>query len=403
MPGARVHQAADRLLLEHVVQARLVAGDAGVDPVGLTGLGLAHEVGVGQQRPRHAHDVRAAVGEDLLGELGRVDPVAGDERDVQPSPRSSSRIFWVTQVNAARGTEVAIVGIRASCQPMPVLRIVAPAAVTALASRDHLGPGLALGDQVQHRQPVDDDEVLADRLPRASHDLDGQTHAVVVAAAPLVGALVGVGHQELVDEVALGAHDLDAVVAGLTRELGAADERADLRLDAAATELVRRERRDRALDPRRRDRQRVVGVATGVQDLHRDRAALVMDGLRQRTVLPRVPGGDHAAAERLGPALDARGETACDDQAHAAARPLGEVGGQGRKVLPGVLEAGVHRAHEDAVSQRGEPQVERFQQVRIGSRGHAPSVTAIVRPVGRGWRLPLPWLSSQRSSDGGPR
>ncbi|CAM5688076.1 hypothetical protein STENM223S_09873 [Streptomyces tendae] len=39
----------------------------------------------------------------------------------------------VTHVYAPRGTEVAMVGMRASCQPMPVLMIVAPAASTALA------------------------------------------------------------------------------------------------------------------------------------------------------------------------------------------------------------------------------------------------------------------------------
>ena len=42
--------------------------------------------------------------------------------------------FFVTQANAARGTEVAIVGIRASCQPIPVLMIVAPAASIAWAN-----------------------------------------------------------------------------------------------------------------------------------------------------------------------------------------------------------------------------------------------------------------------------
>ena len=42
--------------------------------------------------------------------------------------------FPVTQVNAARGTDVTIVGTRASCQPMPVLMIVAPAASTSFAS-----------------------------------------------------------------------------------------------------------------------------------------------------------------------------------------------------------------------------------------------------------------------------
>jgi hypothetical protein len=53
---------------------------------------------------------------------------------VMPCARSAARIFFVTQVKAPRGTLVAMVGTRASCQPMPVLRIVAPACVTALAS-----------------------------------------------------------------------------------------------------------------------------------------------------------------------------------------------------------------------------------------------------------------------------
>ena len=40
---------------------------------------------------------------------------------------TSPLIFSVTQENAARGTIVAIVGIRDSCHPIPVLIIVAPA------------------------------------------------------------------------------------------------------------------------------------------------------------------------------------------------------------------------------------------------------------------------------------
>src|SRR5690606_40713037 len=39
----------------------------------------------------------------------------------------------VTLVKAARGTLVAMVGMRASCQPIPVLMMVAPAASMALA------------------------------------------------------------------------------------------------------------------------------------------------------------------------------------------------------------------------------------------------------------------------------
>jgi hypothetical protein len=40
----------------------------------------------------------------------------------------------VTHANAARGTLVAMVGMRASCQPMPVFRMVTPAASSAWAS-----------------------------------------------------------------------------------------------------------------------------------------------------------------------------------------------------------------------------------------------------------------------------
>ena len=55
----------------------------------------------------------------ISGVLIRLDVISGSFT----SPFS----FSVTQVNAARGTLVAMVGIRASCHPIPVLIIVAPA------------------------------------------------------------------------------------------------------------------------------------------------------------------------------------------------------------------------------------------------------------------------------------
>ena len=46
----------------------------------------------------------------------------------------------------------------------------------------------------------------------------GKADAVLERAAPVVVAVVGARRDELVDQVALGAHDLDAVVAGALRE-----------------------------------------------------------------------------------------------------------------------------------------------------------------------------------------
>jgi hypothetical protein len=72
-----------------------------------------------------------------------------------------------------------------------------------------------LFDQVQHRQAVDDDEVLAHALARAANDFQRQADAVLVTAPPFIAALVGALDDELVDEITLGAHDLDPVIAGL--------------------------------------------------------------------------------------------------------------------------------------------------------------------------------------------
>ena len=63
----------------------------------------------------------------------------------------------------------------------------------------------------------------------------GKALALLDAAAPGIGARVRARGDELVDQIALAAHDLDAVVAGVLRELRAADEIADRPFDAAAT------------------------------------------------------------------------------------------------------------------------------------------------------------------------
>ncbi len=71
-------------------------------------------------------------------------------------------------------------------------------------------------------------------LAGAPHDLDGQAPPLLRRAAPGVGALVGARRQELVEQVALAAHDLDAVVAGLACQQRAAHEVVDGAVDVAA-------------------------------------------------------------------------------------------------------------------------------------------------------------------------
>ena len=113
-----------------MVEAGLVAGDAGRDLGRAPRRGLGDEIGVGQEGAGHRHHVGHAAAPAGLsatsGVLMRFEVMTG-----MPT---SGRSRAVSQAKAARGTEVAMVGTRASCQPMPVLIRVAPAASTALAS-----------------------------------------------------------------------------------------------------------------------------------------------------------------------------------------------------------------------------------------------------------------------------
>src|SRR5437764_7271606 len=65
--GVRIHQARGGLPLEDLVEARLVAADARIDFVGEPERCLAHELRIGEKRPRHRHHVSIATREQRLG------------------------------------------------------------------------------------------------------------------------------------------------------------------------------------------------------------------------------------------------------------------------------------------------------------------------------------------------
>jgi hypothetical protein len=177
--GARVDQAGGQLAVEDVVEAGLVAGDAGVDLVGAAGAALftkSASARKGRAIDTMSASPAASTSSATSGVLMRLVVISG----IFTSPFMRA----VTQAKAARGTIVAMVGMRASCQPMPVLMIVAPAASMALRELHHFVPGAAALDQVEHRQAEDDDEVRADARACA-HDLDGEADAVLEGAAPL--------------------------------------------------------------------------------------------------------------------------------------------------------------------------------------------------------------------------
>ncbi len=360
MAGARVDQAGGQLAAEGVVQARLVAADAGVDLVAAPSGRLVDEFRVGEERTRHGDHVGVALGQHLFGDFRGVDAVGGDQRDLhlalelggdlgERGPRHLGGNGGDTRfVPTDTGVDEGGAGL-----------------LDGLGQQDDFVPGAAAFHQVEHRQAIDDDEVRAHGLAHAADDFHRQAHAVLVGAAPAVGAVVGVGGEELVDEVALGTHDLDAVVFGLPGEHGAGDEVLDLLLDAFLVQLVRLERVDRRLDRARRHRLRAVGIAPGVQDLHADLAARLVHRLSDDAVLGRFLRAGQLRRAGIHAAFEVRADAAGDHQADAAAGALGEVRRHALETVRFLLQAGVHRPHQGAVAQRGETQVEGREQVRV--------------------------------------
>ena len=197
----------------------------------------------------------------------------------------------------------------------------------------------------------------------------GKAHPLGIGPAPGVGALVGALHQELVDEVPLRAHDLHAVVAGIPGQGGAVGEVVQGALHPPGRQRARLEATDRRLAGGGSHRQRGVGVAPRVEDLHRDAPTLGVHGVGHLAMQPHRQRPRELAGHRLDLARPVGGDAPGHHQPHPAPGPPREVGGQLLEREEVVLKAHVHRAHQDPVGQGDVPQVQGREQVGIAGMG----------------------------------
>ena len=116
-----------------------------------------------------------------------------------------------------------------------------------------------------------------------------------------------------------------------------------------------------------------------MQQLQANLAAVVMHGCGHLPMPAHMPRHRHAAGEGLEPATDIRGKTAGHHQPHAALGAFGKIRRQLGEVGNAVFQPGVHRAHQHAIAQSGEAQIEWGQEVRVG-RCHVCSIP--MRTVG---------------------
>ena len=230
--------------LRHV-EAAVVAADAGLDLVLLTGLDLMYPVVIDEVLTGDGNGVEPS-GLDLLGGLDRIHTACADDGLV-------GELLDVLDV-----LEVAVVGhvLRRMC-PVPcvvgavvavehcvaglfevldsllgLFHVAAELLEVLLVRHCALAPALGLGDDGVTQG---DGEVVAGILVDALDDLDGEAETVLEGSAVLVGTEVPVLHGELVKQVAfMDSVDLNAVDAGIAQLLRGLTERFDHFLDLGA-------------------------------------------------------------------------------------------------------------------------------------------------------------------------
>ena len=210
-----------------MVQAGLVTGNAGVDFITAALFGLTHELAVCQQGPGHGNHIGLARGEDFFPFFRGVDAVGGTHRDIHFAIELGGDIG-----EAATGHRGDNGGDPRFVPANTGVNDGGAGLFDGLAQGHDLIPGLAAFYQVQHGQPVDNDEVRPHGFAHAPDNFHRQAHTVFVGPAPFVGSLIGPLAQKLVDEIAFRAHHFNAVVAGELCEFRGTDEIVDLPFNA---------------------------------------------------------------------------------------------------------------------------------------------------------------------------
>ena len=211
VPGTRIDHARRRALGEDIVQACLITADTGVDTVGPVFANLARERRISEERSGHGDKIRRALSKQQLARFGHIEAIRRDDRNRD----STLDVFDCETPGGARHGA----GDGRDCRLVPANARVEQVNASVL-QRARIGRGLSARhpavDQVNGRNPEDDEESFACRRPDCPDGVDRQSNAVVERSAEFVVTRVGERGRELVKKVALGTHDFNAVIARLS-------------------------------------------------------------------------------------------------------------------------------------------------------------------------------------------
>ena len=344
--GKRVHQARGEPAGENMVEAGLVAGDAGVDARIVAFFRFNHPCGIGQKGARHANSISQALLQNIFGGLRHIDAVGGHHGNAADLLELTGE-FGKSRARhgSGDGGNARFVPADAGVEHICACRF-------DFGGQGHVFiPSGAVFHQVEQRDAVNHQKIITAGGADAGHDFAGEAAAVFGAAAVFVVARVGAGREKLVNQIAFAAHHFHAVVARFFGQAGAGDIVGHGLAHFFGGKRARLGRIDRRLNGAGCHRLAAHGITAGVQNLHADFRAVCVHGFGNDTV-PRHFFGIGELGAAIGHRARLIGaDAAGDNQRHAVFGALGVKSRQMFRALAVLFKAGVHRAHNHAVAQ----------------------------------------------------
>src|SRR6185312_3685869 len=281
--GARIDKASGPAIRKDQIEASLVARDADVDPVGIPFPHLPGKIRIRQHRARHGDQIAVARREDRLGDIGRVDTIGSHHGNTDNllQPRGG-KAPGGARYRIGDGRDPRLV------PPDPGIEDVGARYFDPARQPIDLLAGSAALDEIGRGNAIDDQELRAGRRAHALDQFDGQPMAVLLRPSPLIAAVVGSQHREFVDQIAFRSHDLDAIEAGLPGQHRAADVIRYRLLDLDDAHGARRKLVDARRNVGRTETFLLARIATGMQDLQADLAAMLVNRFGDALQFPRL-------------------------------------------------------------------------------------------------------------------
>ena len=158
-----------------MIQTGLITGDTWGNLRSLPSRCFGNKIRIRQKRAGHADHICTTVGKDRLCHVRHVDSIRGDDRDIHFAHQLlSDPSKGTTRNRGSDGRDAGLMPANARVQDRGT------SCLNRFGQLDNLIPSGTTRNQINHGQTVDNDKLKTNCFANPAHNLDWQTHAVLI-------------------------------------------------------------------------------------------------------------------------------------------------------------------------------------------------------------------------------